>query len=172
MGLHAELRPVFALPAGFAAYLALAAGYGAASCWLGVEPALHKASMRANARAWPRARSAKLTALVAIAVVNPVIEELLMRGLLVHQWSLLLGSAQIPIAAGLLFNTGLHAYQGWRVQAWHALFFAPAVALLFSPLGLAGGIGAHFAGDTVPLFTLRRRIRRRRSGVGDRLPVS
>jgi hypothetical protein len=88
-----------------------------------------------------------------------VIEELLFRGVLVYQTSLVLGSAWLPIAAGLAATIGNHWYQGRQAMLFHIPFFAIVVALLFSPLGLAGAIGFHVAGDVLPMFWFRQQLR-------------
>ncbi len=107
----------------------------------------------------PRGRTQKAMTWIAFCLFNPVIEELLFRGVLVYQTSLVLGSPWLPIAVGLLVNIGNHWYQGWRSMLLHVPFFAVAVALLFSPLGLAGAVGFHVAGDVVPMALVRRQLR-------------
>ncbi len=82
------------------------------------------AAVRGNLRVWPRQRSLKIVATIFFVVFNPFTEELVMRGILIHQWGLLLGSPAVPIVVGLVLNSLLHWYQGWRMQLWHALFFA------------------------------------------------
>lgn len=115
--------------------------------------------VRSMAALVPRERAQKAMAWVAFCVFNPVIEELLFRGILIYQTSLVLGSAWLPITVGLLVNIGNHWYQGGRSMLLHVPFFAIAVALLFSPLGLGGAIGFHIAGDVVPMALVRRQLR-------------
>ncbi|HEX6397096.1 MAG TPA: CPBP family intramembrane glutamic endopeptidase [Steroidobacteraceae bacterium] len=117
------------------------------------------AAVRGNLRIVPRGKVARWLAAIFIMVFNPFTEEIVMRGILIHQWGLLLGSPVIPIAVGLLLNGALHWYQGWRMQMWHALFFCAVVTLLYSPWGLAGAITAHLFGDVFPLLFLRRQLR-------------
>lgn len=116
-------------------------------------------AVRGNLRVVPRGRAAKWAMAIFIMVFNPFTEEIVMRGILIHQWGLLLGTPAIPIAVGLVLNGALHWYQGWRMQMWHALFFCAAVTLLYSPWGLAAAITAHVFGDVLPLVTLRRQLR-------------
>jgi membrane protease YdiL (CAAX protease family) len=114
---------------------------------------------RGNLRIWPRGRVAKWFAALFIMVFNPFVEELVMRGVLIHQWGLILGSPALPIFVGLLLNGALHWYQGWRMQAWHAIYFAMAVCLLYSPWGLPAAITAHVLGDVLPILLLKRNLR-------------
>ncbi len=120
-------------------------------------------AIRGNLRVWPRDRAGKQFAMLFIMVFNPFTEELVMRGILIHQWGLMLGSPAIPIAIGLLLNGALHWYQGWRMQLWHAMFFCIAVILLYSPWGLAAAITAHVFGDVMPFVRLRRQLLRARA---------
>jgi len=114
---------------------------------------------RGNLRIWPRGRAAKWVAALFIMVFNPFVEELVMRGVLIHQWGLLLGSPVLPIAIGFLLNGALHWYQGWRMQAWHAMYFAVAVWLLYSPWGLPAAMAAHVLGDVLPILLLKRNLK-------------
>lgn len=114
----------------------------------------------ANLRVWPRGRAQKWIAGILIMGFNPFTEEIVMRGVLIHQWGALLGSPVVPIVVGALLNAALHLYQGWRMTLWHALFFTTAVALLYSPWGLGAAIVAHVFGDVLPIVSLRRSLRR------------
>jgi membrane protease YdiL (CAAX protease family) len=119
---------------------------------------------RVNLRIWPRGRVEKWFAALFIMVLNPFVEELVMRGVLVHQWGLILGSAVLPIAVGFALNGALHWYQGWRMQAWHATYFAVAVWLLYSPWGLPAAMAAHVLGDVLPILSLKRSLRAAHAG--------
>jgi membrane protease YdiL (CAAX protease family) len=121
------------------------------------------AAARGNLSVWPRRRSHKIFAAVFIMGFNPFTEELVMRGILIHQWGLLLGSAVIPVIVGLVLNALLHGYQGWRMQPWHAMYFATSVALLYSPWGLIAAVTAHVLGDVLPFVHLRRNLQRARA---------
>jgi hypothetical protein len=121
------------------------------------------AAARGNLYAWPRRRSHKIVAGIFIMAFNPFTEELVMRGILIHQWGLLMGSAAIPIVVGFVLNSLLHWYQGWRMQLWHALYFGVAVGLLYSKWGLLAAITAHVFGDVVPFLVLRRNLLRARA---------
>lgn len=123
---------------------------------------MQRAAARGNLFVWPRKRSHKIVAGIFIMGFNPFTEELVMRGVLIHQWSLILGSTVIPIIVGFVLNSLLHWYQGWRMQLWHALYFAMAVYLLYW-WGLIAAITAHVFGDAMPILTLRRSLRRIRA---------
>jgi membrane protease YdiL (CAAX protease family) len=120
------------------------------------------AATRGNLLAWPRKRSQKLLAVLFIMILNPFTEELVMRGILIHQWGLHLGSPVIPIAVGFVLNAAMHWYQGWRMQLWHAMFFALAVTLLYQ-WDLVAAIAAHVLGDVAPFLAMRRNLRRARA---------
>jgi hypothetical protein len=149
--------------AGELAFLGLALGYTLIIKLVGLIPAMRLAATRGNLRAWPRKRSHKIFACIFIMGFNPFIEELVMRGVLIHQWGLLLESAVIPILVGFALNALFHWYQGWRMQLWHALYFWVAVALLYSPWGMVAAITAHVFGDVFPFVTLRRNLLRARN---------
>jgi hypothetical protein len=51
---------------------------------------------------------------------------------------------------------GNHIYQGKLQIATHVTFYTIVVALLYSPFGLIGAIGFHFAGDIYPFMSLKR----------------
>jgi hypothetical protein len=113
---------------------------------------------RGNLRIWPRGRVAKWFAALFIMGFNPFVEELVMRGVLIHQWALLIGSPVMPILVGFVLNGALHWYQGRRMQAWHAMYFGVAVCLLYSPWGLPAAIVAHVLGDVLPVVLLKRNL--------------
>jgi hypothetical protein len=161
------LRPlipfdVYLILAGELGFLAVVLAHLLVLKLTGAYGRLHREGNRANLSIWPRERWAKWLAGILIMGFNPFTEELVMRGILVHQWGELLGSPTVPIVVGALLNGALHIYQGWRLQLWHALFFTMAVALLYSPWGLGAAIAAHVFGDVLPIVTLRRNQRRLR----------
>jgi len=111
------------------------------------------------AKLWPRGRVNKKLAFLAF-VLNPITEELLFRGILVYQFSLLTGSVAIPLIVGLSAMIATHLYQGWpAILTGHIPMYGVMVALLFSPMGLAAAIGFHMLGDLVPVLSLKRYIR-------------
>ena len=116
-------------------------------------------STRTMAGIWPRPRRQKVAAWIAFCVFNPVIEELLFRGVLVYQAALATNTIWTPLLVGFAVSVGNHWYQGRRMMALHVPFYWVAVGLLFSPLGLGGAIGFHFAGDVVPVSMMARQLR-------------
>jgi hypothetical protein len=116
-------------------------------------------STRTMAGIWPRPRRQKAAAWIAFCVFNPVIEELLFRGVLVYQSALALNSIWAPLLVGFAVSVGNHWYQGRRMMTLHIPFYWIAVGLLFSPAGLGGAIGFHIAGDVVPVSMMARQLR-------------
>lgn len=159
VGLKTVVPLAISASIGFVAYGGLLAILIAVAHFIGGEGGLLDGTVRSMAALIPRGRGQKVMTWLAFCVFNPVIEELLFRGVLVYQTSLAIGSVWLPIALGLAVNIGNHWYQGWRSMLLHIPFFAIAVALLFSPLGLAGAIGFHFAGDIVPMALMRGQLR-------------
>jgi membrane protease YdiL (CAAX protease family) len=112
---------------------------------------------------WPRQKRQRLLAVVAFCVMNPVIEELMYRGILVRQLGLSIDSVTIAIVIGLIAHLANHAYQGLWGTFTHLPFYIIVVTLLYSPAGLWGAIGFHFAGDLYPFLTLKRQMRQYRN---------
>jgi membrane protease YdiL (CAAX protease family) len=163
VGLKTEVPVAISAGIGFIAYAVLVALLTAVIHFSGVAGLVLDGTVRSMAALIPRGRGQKAMAWIAFCVFNPVIEELLFRGVLIYQTSLVIGSPWLPIAAGLVVNIGNHWYQGRRSMLLHIPFFAIAVGLLFSPLGLAGAIGFHIAGDIVPMSLMRRQMRQFRA---------
>lgn len=159
VGLRGETPLIEAILAGEIAFLLVVLVNLAILRVTGKFRSMRLVAVRGNLRVVPRGRVARWVAAFFIMVFNPFTEEIMMRGILIHQWGLLLGSPVIPIVVGFLLNGALHWYQGWRMQMWHALFFCAAVTLLYSPWGLAAAITAHVFGDVLPLVFLRRQLR-------------
>lgn len=159
VGIPADIRWADTILAGEIGFLAVLL-VNLAALWLTrqLAPMRHVAA-RGNLRLWPRGRGAKWLAALFIMGFNPFVEELVMRGVLIHQWGVILGSPVVPIIVGFLLNALLHIYQGWRMQMWHGLFFTVAVTLLYSPWGLPAAMVAHVFGDVLPLMTLRNQLR-------------
>jgi membrane protease YdiL (CAAX protease family) len=163
-GFHGAQHWAGSVLAGEAAFLGLMGAYALVLRATGTLAFMRETATRGNLRVWPRGRAQKWTAALFIMVFNPFTEEIVMRGILIHQWGLVLGSPVAPIIVGLLLNAGLDWYQGWRMQLWHAMFFAMAVCLLYSPFGLTAAITAHVLGDVMPIVTLRRQQKAARRG--------
>lgn len=158
VGLKTEVPIALSAIIGFAVYVAILIRNRLATR-VGGDRSFLDGAVRSMAAIVPRGREQKTMAWIALCVFNPVIEELLFRGVLIYQTSLVLGSPWLPIAVGLLVNISNHWYQGARSMRLHIPFYVIAVALLFSPLGLAGAIGFHVAGDVIPMWRFRRNLR-------------
>jgi membrane protease YdiL (CAAX protease family) len=118
---------------------------------------------------WPRRRADRLMAAIAFCLSNPITEELLFRGIVVHQLSIVCESIGIALSVGLLVHMANHAYQGSHAFTTHIPFYAISCGLLFSPAGLWGAIGFHMAGDCVPFVLLKTAVlqyRRRHRRIG------
>lgn len=169
VGLAKAVEPFLAFLIGAIAYCAIVLVYTALVSAAGMTARQARSALRVNASLWPRTPGARLVAGLAIIGLNPVTEELLMRGILVHQFSRVLGSPAVPILVGLVLNALLHAYQGPKQVIWHATFYGCSIALLFSPLGLTGCIGFHFLGDALPILSLpQQALRCRRARAEER----
>ncbi len=119
-------------------------------------------SMVTMAWIWPRDPRQRVAMTIAISLLNPVTEEVLFRGILVHQLSLAMGSYEVPLILGLLVSLGNHIYQGPRAILTHSLWYILVVGLMFSEAGLLGAIVMHYYGDFGPVFGLRRNLKRYR----------
>lgn len=169
VGLAKEVEPPLAFLIGAIAYCGIVLVYTALVSAAGMTARQARSALRVNASLWPRTPGARVVAGLAIIGLNPVTEELLMRGILVHQFTGVLGSPVVPILAGLVLNALLHSYQGSKQVIWHAIFYGCSVALLFSPLGLAGCVGFHFLGDALPILSLpQQALRCRRARAAQR----
>lgn len=163
VGVHNPDMWLESILAGEIAFIGLVLAYALCLRVAGIVTPMRLAAARGNLTAWPRRRVEKIIAVIFIMVFNPFTEELVMRGILIHHWALQLGSPVVPIAVGFALNALLHLYQGWRMQLWHALYFAMAVGLLYSPWGLTAAITAHVFGDTLPFLHLRRNLLKARA---------
>ncbi len=90
--------------------------------------------------------------------LNPFAEEIIFRGFLVHQLAMVTHSIPTGLLVGLAANLDMHIYQGRLALLFHAPFFALTCALPCSPLGMWASIGAHIAGDLVPVATMRHEL--------------
>ena len=158
VGIPEQIRWADTILAGEVAFLVVLLANAGVSLLARRLQRMRVAAARGNLRLWPRNAVAKWIAALFIMGFNPFVEELVMRGILIHQWGLMLGSPVLPIIVGFLLNAALHLYQGWRVQLWHAMFFGAAVYLLYSPWGLPSAIVAHVLGDVLPIVVLRRQL--------------
>jgi membrane protease YdiL (CAAX protease family) len=108
----------------------------------------------------PRDKYAKAVSFVAFCVLNPVVEEVVYRGALVYCLGEYLNSYRTAVLISVSLTLLTHLYQGLASLRFHLAFAAMTIVLLFSPAGLVGAIGAHFAGDIVPGIFYRSDIRK------------
>jgi membrane protease YdiL (CAAX protease family) len=171
-------KPGASLPAAFAvgvaAYALFVIALTAAIRASGAYDVVCDGNFRAMASIMPRSRRQQVTTILALCVFNPVTEELLYRGILVHQLAIAIDSLGLALLLGLAVTLGNHAYQGLQAATTHLPFYLIAVALLYSPWGMAAAIAFHFAGDVFPTATLRndlgayrQRHRARRAAFAD-----
>jgi membrane protease YdiL (CAAX protease family) len=118
-----------------------------------------RATLQATLALLPRARMPRIGVLAVLCVFNPVTEELVFRGLLVHQATHIGLPLWLAVLAGAVVNAVNHAYQSRRAILQHLAFYGVAVALLYSPAGLLGAIGLHLVGDAYPFLRLRESLR-------------
>lgn len=127
---------------------------------------------------WPREPRQKLAMWIGVCILNPITEELLFRGILVYQLGEAIGNTELAVLLGFFVTLANHAYQGLRSVLLHSLYYVFAIGLLFSPMGMMGAIGMHFAGDIVPVSLMKRNLksyrerhRREAKKVDDGLPI-
>jgi membrane protease YdiL (CAAX protease family) len=89
--------------------------------------------------------------------MNPIMEELVFRGIAVHLFDVATGLTGLAISMGCMACILLHSYQGIVALPFHVAFYACSIAVLYSPLGLVGCMGLHFVGDLLPTLSKLRR---------------
>lgn len=158
VGVSARVSPLVAFATGVGEYFlvryVLALVLGA----FGLTARVWAAVLRANASARPRNPLELLGVTILVVLVNPVTEELMTRGLLVHQWAALGAPVWLTITVGAVVNAINHAYQGRTLAPVHLMLYAATVAILYSPIGLFGAIGFHFAADAAAFAGSRKSL--------------
>lgn len=163
VGVSKEVAPLVAFAAGFGEYFLFAWACNAFAVGVGVGQAYSAAALRANALLLPSSRGQRTLMFAMLGLANPITEELWFRGLLVYQFHSIGAPLAIAIGSGAAVDLLNHAYQGRVLIAFHLAFYACAVALLYSPLGLCGAIGLHFAADLLPWLGYRKQLSQYRS---------
>ena len=155
LGVSKTVNPVLAFLGGFLVYCVVLALMELSAHLLGVRERLHDLSYETMRLIWPRSRNQKLLAVVAVCLINPFTEEVIYRGVLVKLFGDMIGSFWTAAAIGFVLSIAAHLYQGsWSIP-FQMLFHCVAILLLYSPLGLVACFGFHFAGDLVPVATMR-----------------
>ena len=151
---------------GIACYVLLAMLIHAVVKIMGFLHSMEERTFRILAQLWPRKRAERASFYVAVCVLNPITEEMMFRGILIHQVGYLYGSIASALIIGLAVDLGLHLYQGCWALFTHIPFFILTILILYSPFGIVGAIGLHTAADLWPILSMkhslgRYRLRRR-----------
>jgi membrane protease YdiL (CAAX protease family) len=163
VGIFRRESLVVCVIAGVIVYYALVGLYGVALQLLGRRDSERRANLRIHFGLLPRAARARCVVIAIICLANPIIEELIFRGLLVHQYAALYGNFPRALLIGAVVNAANHAYQGLRAVPFHLAVYAATVALLYSPYGLVAAIGFHYVGDAMPFLRLREQLKEYRA---------
>lgn len=150
------MHPIIAFAIGLLLYCLLALVMQLTLAHMGRLPYVRARNLAAMAYIWPRSPREKVYAFLAVCFVNPFTEEFLFRGILVHQFHQVTDSVYLPVAVGLLATLGNHLYQGPQAMLTHIPFYCLALGLLYSPAGLVGCFGLHFAGDWFPVVNMKK----------------
>lgn len=162
VGVKTVVPPLLAFAVGFALYGVFLYTMGRLFRLIGLEAQMRDAAVTSVAFLLPRQPRQRSLALFGIIVLNPVTEEFWYRGILVHQVTIVTGSLPLALGLGLFANLAAHLYQGRLALMFHLPFFLLACAIVFSPLGLIGAIGMHFAGDLVPFVIFKKELQQYR----------
>ncbi|MGF1938877.1 MAG: CPBP family intramembrane glutamic endopeptidase [Nostoc sp. ChiQUE02] len=126
-----------------------------------------------SVRLIPRQKLQRILFLIAVCILNPITEELIFRGVIVHQLGIYINNYYLAILLGLFVTIGNHIYQGRLHIITHLIFYIFTVTLLYSDVGLVGSIGFHLAGDIYPFMRLKyeaNNYKKRRRERCDTLP--
>jgi membrane protease YdiL (CAAX protease family) len=158
VGIKFEIFPIVSLIFGVICYIIFIFGLSAILRIGKIYEAVEDESYRVMVRLTPRQKLSKVWLMISICIFNPITEELMFRGILVHQLGIFISNHWLAIAFGLFVNIGNHIYQGKLQIITHVTFYIIAVGLLYSHVGLIGAIGFHFAGDIYPFMSLKRSV--------------
>jgi hypothetical protein len=92
----------------------------------------------------------------SMGFVNPVMEEIVFRLILVHFVGCWLDSMFVGFLVGATATMAAHLYQGVRALPGHFLFASIATLLMYSPVGLVGAIAFHAAADMTAINNARQ----------------
>lgn len=112
VGLKFEIFPLASLIVGIICYALFVFRLNRTLKALKVIEAVEDESYRVMARLTPRQKLPKILFLIGVCLLNPITEELMFRGILVHQLGIFINNHWLAIALGLLVNVGNHIYQG------------------------------------------------------------
>jgi membrane protease YdiL (CAAX protease family) len=156
LGLSQTFHPIPAFIIGFIVYFIVLSIIEALAAGFGLRERMHDLAFETMRLLWPRDPQQKVLAFIAVVLINPFTEEVIYRGVLVHQFGELIDNFWLAALIALVLSLAAHMYQGSWSFPFQMMFHAAAIGLLFSPMGLAACFGFHFAGDLVPVVTLKR----------------
>jgi membrane protease YdiL (CAAX protease family) len=159
LGWSEETSLWIAIPAGALSYGLILMLYRIIMGWIPLghrfrDEAFHSARLLRPRQPW-----AKICVIIAVWLLNPWVEEIVYRGILVFLVGRVTGSLEAALLIGGVLTLLSHLYQGLWTIPFHLVFYACVALILCSPLGLAGAIGFHIAGDVVPDAMFRRSMR-------------
>ncbi|WP_141699807.1 CPBP family intramembrane glutamic endopeptidase [Nostoc sp. KVJ20] len=155
VGLKFEILPVFSLIIGLICYYIFVLVVNKILNILRVSQIVENDAYLVSVRLIPRQKLQRTLFLIAVCILNPITEELIFRGVLVHQLGIYINNYYLAISLGLFVTVGNHIYQGRLHIITHIIFYVFTVTLLYSDVGLVGSIGFHLAGDVYPFMRLK-----------------
>ncbi|MBD2511669.1 CPBP family intramembrane metalloprotease [Nostoc muscorum FACHB-395] len=158
VGLKFKIFPLFSLIIGLGFYCIFVLLLNKILNLLRVSQIVEDDAYLVSVRLMPRQKLQKVLFMIAVCILNPITEELIFRGVLVHQLSLYTNNYYLAIILGLFVSVGNHIYQGRLHIITHTVFYIFTVTLLYSDVGLIGSIGFHLAGDIYPFMWLKYQV--------------
>ncbi len=158
VGLKLEILPVFSLMIGLGFYCIFVLFLNKILNLLRVSQIVEDDAYLVSVRLMPRQKLQKILFMIAVCILNPITEELIFRGVLVHQLAIYINNYYLAIILGLFVSVGNHIYQGRLHIITHTVFYIFTVTLLYSDVGLIGSIGFHLAGDIYPFMWLKYQV--------------
>lgn len=102
----------------------------------------------------PRGRWGQILGGLSMAVIIPVLEDLVYRGFLISYLGHISGSVPLGVACGLILFLAVHRYQGSQFLTQQLMWFGLSVALLLSPFGLLAVVMMHVMHNTYYVLTI------------------
>lgn len=173
VSLKFDILPVFSLIIGLVCYCIFVLIVNKILNILRVSQIVENDAYLVSVRLIPRQKLQRILFLIAVCILNPITEELIFRGVIVHQLGIYINNYYLAILLGLFVTIGNHIYQGRLHIITHLIFYIFTVTLLYSDVGLVGSIGFHLAGDIYPFMRLKyeaNNYKKRRRERCDTLP--
>lgn len=155
VGLKFEVLTVFSLIIGLVCYCIFVLIVNKILNILRVSQIVENDAYLVSVRLIPRQKLQKILFLIAVCILNLITEELIFRGVLVHQLGIYINNYYLAIILGLFVSVGNHIYQGRLHIITHTIFYIFTVTLLYSDVGLVGSIGFQLVGDIYPFMRLK-----------------